>query len=152
ELGLILRQAKELGFDAQFMGPEGVGNPDISKIAGEASEGLLVTLPQAFETDPKNADLVAAFEAKNQDPSGPFVMPAYTAVQLMAEGMQATESTDPFEVAEYLHQNTFDTPIGEVKYDESGDLEEFNFVVYNWHADGSKTKAQTGESQSDSAQ
>lgn len=152
ELGLILRQSKELGFDAQFMGPEGVGNPDISKIAGEASEGLLVTLPQAFETDPKNAELVAAFEAKNQDPSGPFVMPAYTAVQLMAEGMKATESTDPYEVAEYLHQNTFDTPIGEVKYDESGDLEEFNFVVYNWHADGTKSKADTGEAQSDAAQ
>ncbi|WP_048306588.1 branched-chain amino acid ABC transporter substrate-binding protein [Halomonas sp. PR-M31] len=141
ELGLLLRQSRELGFDAQFMGPEGVGNPDISKIAGEASEGLLVTLPQAFETDPANADLVKAFEAKNQDPSGPFVMPAYSAVYLMAEGMKETESTDPYEVADYLHENTFDTPIGEVKYDEKGDLEEFNFVVYNWHADGTKTEA-----------
>ncbi|SDK97928.1 branched-chain amino acid transport system substrate-binding protein [Modicisalibacter muralis] len=149
ELGLILRQSAELGLDAQFMGPEGVGNPDISKIAGEASEGLLVTLPKAFETDPANADLVAAFEAKDQDPSGPFVMPAYTAVQVIAEGMEATDSTDPFEVAEYLHENTFDTPIGKVDFDEKGDLEEFEFVVYRWHADGTKTpvntdKAQTG--------
>lgn len=141
ELGLILRQSAELGFDGQFMGPEGVGNPDISKIAGEASEGLLVTLPQAFETDPKNADLVAAFEAKGQDPSGPFVMPAYTAVQVMVEGMKATGSMDPFEVADYLREATFDTPIGEVNFDENGDLEEFNFVVFTWHADGTKSEA-----------
>ncbi|GAB2799725.1 branched-chain amino acid ABC transporter substrate-binding protein [Halomonas shantousis] len=142
ELGLLLRQSREQGYDAQFMGPEGVGNPDISKIAGDASEGLLVTLPQAFETDPANADLVAAFEAKNQDPSGPFVMPAYTAVYLMAEGMKETGSTDPYEVAEYLHSNTFETPIGQVQYDEKGDLKEFNFIVYNWHADATKTEAE----------
>jgi branched-chain amino acid transport system substrate-binding protein len=45
ELGLLLRQSKEQGFDAKYMGPEGVGNKDISAIAGPASEGLLVTCP-----------------------------------------------------------------------------------------------------------
>lgn len=142
ELGLMLRQASEQGLKARFMGPEGVGNPDISAIAGEASEGLLVTLPPAFETDPRNADLVKAFEAKNEDPSGPFVMPAYTAVQLMAEGMKGTKSTDPLKVADYLRANTFETPIGQVQYDEKGDLKSFNFVVYTWHADGTRTKVE----------
>ncbi|MCP5459801.1 MAG: ABC transporter substrate-binding protein, partial [Gammaproteobacteria bacterium] len=56
ELGLILRQSKEQGFDAGFMGPEGVGNKAISEIAGPASEGLLVTLPADFSTNPANAD------------------------------------------------------------------------------------------------
>lgn len=141
ELGLLLRQSRELGFDAPFMGPEGVGNPDISKIAGEASEGLYVTLPPAFETDPRNADLVAAFKAKDQDPSGPFVMPAYTAVELIADGIKGADSSDPYDVAEYLKANSFDTPIGKVEYDEKGDLNDFNFVVYNWHADGTKSEA-----------
>lgn len=141
ELGLILRQSQELGLKAQFMGPEGVGNPDISAIAGAASEGLLVTLPPAFETDPKNADLVKAFQAKNQDPSGPFVMPAYTAVQLMAEGMTGTRSEDPEKVADFLRSNTFETPIGPVEYDAKGDLKAFNFVVYTWHANGTRTEA-----------
>ena len=141
ELGLILRQSAELGLDAQFMGPEGVGNKDISAIAGEASEGLLVTLPPSFELDPKNKGLVDAFEKKNQDPSGPFVMPAYAAVQVMADSMKATGSTDAEEVAEYMHKASFTTPIGDVKYDEKGDLTSFNFVVYNWHADGTKSPA-----------
>ena len=66
ELGLILRQARQQGFDAGFMGPEGVGNKDISAISGPASEGLLVTLPADFSKDPANAELVKAFEAKGR--------------------------------------------------------------------------------------
>ncbi len=141
ELGLILRQSKELGLNAQFMGPEGVGNKDISSIAGAASEGLLVTLPPSFEKDPKNASLVQAFKNKNQDPTGPFVMPAYSAVQVMADSMKATGSTDSEEVAAYMHKTAFSTPIGNVKFDEKGDLTSFNFVVYNWHQDGTKSEA-----------
>ncbi|WP_442909263.1 branched-chain amino acid ABC transporter substrate-binding protein [Halopseudomonas sp.] len=139
ELGLILRQASEQGLDVRFMGPEGVGNTDISAIAGEASEGLLVTLPKAFDEDPKNADLVEAFKAKNEDPSGPFVFPAYAAVQVIADGIKLAKSTDTEAVAAALRANSFDTPTGTLAFDEKGDLKDFNFVVYEWHADASKT-------------
>ncbi|MBY4675727.1 branched-chain amino acid ABC transporter substrate-binding protein [Marinobacterium arenosum] len=139
ELGLILRQSKEKGFGAKFMGPEGVGNPDISKIAGEASEGLLVTLPQSFDQDPENQKLVAAFKAKGEDPTGPFVFPAYSALQVMTDSMKATGSVSPDELAEYMRGNAFDTTTGKLEFDAKGDLKQFSFVVYNWHADGSKT-------------
>ncbi|GAA6130757.1 branched-chain amino acid ABC transporter substrate-binding protein [Halopseudomonas sabulinigri] len=139
ELGLILRQASEQGLDVRFMGPEGVGNTDISAISGEASEGLLVTLPKAFDEDPKNADLVEAFKAKNEDPSGPFVFPAYAAVQVIADGIKLAKSTDTEAVAAALRANSFDTPTGTLAFDEKGDLKDFNFVVYEWHADASKT-------------
>lgn len=139
ELGLILRQSREKGFDAQFMGPEGVGNPDISKIAGKASEGLLVTLPQSFEKDPANQALVAAFKEKGEDPSGPFVFPAYSALQVMTESMKATGTTDSEKIAEHLRGNAFKTTTGNLEFNAEGDLKEFSFVVYNWHADGTKT-------------
>lgn len=139
ELGLILRQSAEQGLKVGFMGPEGVGNSDISAIAGEASEGLLVTLPKAFDEDPRNADLVAAFKAKNEDPSGPFVFPAYAAVQIIADGIKLAGDTDTAKVAEALRSNEFDTPTGMLSFDEKGDLQDFNFVVYQWHADATKT-------------
>jgi branched-chain amino acid transport system substrate-binding protein len=139
ELGLILRQAEQAGLDATFMGPEGVGNKDINTIAGEAAEGLLVTLPPAFDQKEANQELVEAFEAKGEDPSGPFVLTSYTAVQLIANGIEKAESTDPFEVAEALRSGSFETPIGTVEYDKTGDMKSFEFVVYEWHSDGSKT-------------
>jgi branched-chain amino acid transport system substrate-binding protein len=141
ELGLLLRQSAEKGLEARFMGPEGVGNSEISAIAGAASEGLLVTLPKSFDQDPKNQALVAAFKEKNQDPSGAFVFPAYAAVQVIAEAIDKADSTDTAKVAATLRANSFETPTGTLAFDEKGDLKDFSFVVYEWHQDGSKSEA-----------
>src|SRR5476651_2041019 len=140
ELGLILRQAKEKGLNAGFMGPEGVGNASISQIAQDASEGLLVTLPKSFDTDPANKELVAAFAAKKEDPSGPFVFPAYAAVEVIAGGIEAAKSEDTAKVAAAIHAGTFKTPTGELSFDAKGDLKDFKFVVYQWHFGKPKTE------------
>ncbi|TWR92847.1 branched-chain amino acid ABC transporter substrate-binding protein [Pseudomonas saxonica] len=141
ELGLILRQAQEKGLKAKFMGPEGVGNDSISQIAQGASEGLLVTLPKAFDTDPANAALVKALKDKKQDPTGPFVFPSYSAVDVIVGGIKAANSEDPAKVAEAIHAGTFKTPTGDLSFDDKGDLKDFKFVVYEWHFGKPKTEA-----------
>ncbi|MEB0204972.1 branched-chain amino acid ABC transporter substrate-binding protein [Pseudomonas sp. CCC3.1] len=140
ELGLILRQAKEKGVNAKFMGPEGVGNDSISQIAQGASEGLLVTLPKSFDTDPANKAIADAIKADGKDPSGPFVFPAYSAVELIAQGITAAKSEDTAKVAAAIHAGTFKTPTGDLSYDAKGDLKDFKFVVYEWHFGKPKTE------------
>jgi len=139
ELGLILRQSAEKNFDAGFMGPEGVGNSEINSISGGASEGLMITSLPSFELRPENKALVEAFKAKDQDPSGAFVMTSYAAVKAIADAIAMTEGTNTEEIQKALRSNSFDTPIGEINFDDKGDLEKFDFVVYEWHADGTKT-------------
>lgn len=141
EMGLLLRQAAEQGVKAKFMGPEGAGNPDINAIAGDAVEGMLLTLPKDFSTDPANAAIVKAFQAKKRDASGAFQLSAYAAVQAIVDGIKATGSDDPEQVAKWLHANTVKTPVGELKWTQQGDLESYPYVVYTWHKDGSKTLA-----------
>ncbi|RBL67439.1 leucine ABC transporter subunit substrate-binding protein LivK, partial [Pseudomonas sp. MWU13-2625] len=141
EMGLLMRQAREQGVKATFMGPEGVGNKDVTAIAGPASEGMLVTLPADFSADPANAALVKAFADKKRDPNGPFQMPSYAAVKIVADAIAGAKTTDPTKVAAYMHKTTFDTPIGKVAYDAQGDLKAFKFVVYTWHKDATKTAA-----------
>ena len=140
ELGLILRQAKEKGLNAKFMGPEGVGNDSISQIAQGASEGLLVTLPQAFDQQPENKALVAKFVADKKDPTGPFVFPAYTAVEVIAQGIEQAKSEDTAKVAKAIHDGTFKTPMGDLSFDDKGDLKNFKFVVYEGHFGKPKTE------------
>ncbi|AYG46330.1 branched-chain amino acid ABC transporter substrate-binding protein [Pseudomonas sp. Leaf58] len=140
ELGLILRQAQEKGLKAKFMGPEGVGNDSISQIAQNASEGLLVTLPKSFDADPQNKKIVDAIKADGKDPSGPFVFPAYSAVELIAQGIKAAKSEDTAKVAEAIHAGSFKTPTGDLSYDAKGDLKDFKFVVYEWHFGKPKTE------------
>lgn len=140
ELGLILRQAKEKGLNAKFMGPEGVGNDSISQIAQGASEGLLVTLPKSFDTDPANKAIVEEFAKNKQDPTGPFVFPAYSAVEVIAGGIAAAKSEDTAKVAAAIHAGTFKTPTGDLSFDAKGDLKDFKFVVYEWHFGKPKTE------------
>ncbi|AIG05181.1 branched-chain amino acid ABC transporter, periplasmic branched-chain amino acid-binding protein BraC [Pseudomonas fluorescens] len=141
ELGLILRQSQEKGLKAKFMGPEGVGNDSISQIAQGAAEGLLVTLPKSFDAEPANKAIVDAIKADGKDPSGPFVFPAYSAVQLIADGVKAAgTSDDATKVAAAIHAGTFKTPTGDLSFDAKGDLKDFKFVVYEWHFGKPKTE------------
>lgn len=139
EMGLLLRQGAEQGLKVKFMGPEGVGNPDINAIAGGAVEGLLVTLPADFTKDPSNAAIVKAFTDKKRDPTGAFQMTAYSATQAIAEGIKGAGADDPTKVAAYLHANSVSTPIGKISWNKQGDLNDFKFDVFTWHKDGSKT-------------
>ena len=140
ELGLILRQAAEKGLKAKFMGPEGVGNKDISAIGGPASEGLLVTLPNKYDLVPANAPLVAAFKAKGQDSSGPFVWTTYAAVQTLAAGIAKAGEDDPAAVAAAIKATPVETVMGPLSWAPNGDLKGFEFGVFQWHADGTSSQ------------
>jgi branched-chain amino acid transport system substrate-binding protein len=139
EMGLLLRQGAEQGLKVKFMGPEGVGNPDINAIAGASVEGLLVTLPADFTQDPSNATIVKAFTDKKRNPGGAFQLTAFSATKAIAEGIKGAGVDDPVKVAAYLHDNTVETPIGKLSWNKQGDLNEFKFDVFTWHKDGSKT-------------
>lgn len=116
-----------------------MGNPDINAIAGPAVEGMLLTLPADFTLNPVNAEIVKAFKDKKRDASGAFQLTAYAATQVIADGIKGAGSEDPTKVAQYLHANSFQTPIGKTSWNKQGDLNAFEFEVFTWHKDGSKT-------------
>ncbi|PKH23811.1 leucine ABC transporter subunit substrate-binding protein LivK [Enterobacterales bacterium CwR94] len=145
ELGQILRQAKAAGLKTGFMGPEGVGNATLSNIAGDASEGTLVTLPQRYDQLPENKAIVDAIKANKEsnrkDPTGPFVWTTYAALQSLAAGLEKADGQEPADIAKYLKANTVPTVMGNLSWDEKGDLKGFEFGVFTWHKDGSSTVA-----------
>ena len=141
EMGQMLRQARAVGLKTQFMGPEGVGNASLSNIAGDAGEGMLVTMPKRYDQDPANSAIVDALKAQKKDPSGPYVWITYAAVQSLATAMERTGSDDPLALIKDLKANGAKTVIGPLSWDEKGDLKGFEFGVFQWHADGSSTIA-----------
>ena len=67
-------------------------------------------------------------------------MGSYTAVQVIADSIKAV-GNDGSKVAKHLHTASFDTPLGKLAWDAKGDLKAYDFQVFNWHKDGSKTPA-----------
>lgn len=138
EMGQILRQARAAGLKTQFMGPEGVGNSSLSNIAGAASEGMLVTLPKRYDQVPANQAIVDALKAKKQNPTGPFVWTTYAALQSLTVGMTRSKSEEPADIVKNLKEGaTVPTVMGDLSWNEKGDLKGFEFGVFKWHADGS---------------
>ena len=140
EMGLLLRQASEQGLKVRMMGPEGVGNPEVNAIAGAAVEGMLVTLPADFSSNPKNASVVKAFQDKKRNPGGAFQLTSFAAAQVLLEGIKAA-GDNPAKVADHLHKATIETVIGPVSWSAQGDLKAFDFQIFQWHKDGSKSLA-----------
>ena len=139
ELGLIIRQGAAQGFAPAYMGADGVDNQDIFAIAGTAADGLLATVPMNFADQPENAEIVAAIKAKGGEPNGPFIMPAFSAVQVIVDAANAIKSDDPAAVAVELHTGkSYTTPIGTVAFEENGNLKDFRSVVYALRSDGSR--------------
>ncbi|MBU5857073.1 hypothetical protein JVV04_20250, partial [Vibrio cholerae O1] len=71
------------------------------------------------------------FTTYGRSPDGAFTFPAYAAIQIIADTLNAV-GDDASKGADHMHSNSFDTAIGAVAYDEKGDLKQFEFSVYKW--------------------
>ncbi len=136
EFSKIVRQGADQGFTPQYMGSDGIANGDVFAIAGDAAKDILITVPTDFSSRPENADLVKAFKDKKEDPTGPFVMPAYSAVKVIVDTANELKTEDSEKIAEALHSGkAYKTPIGEISFQKNGDLKAFPFAVYKMNKD-----------------
>jgi branched-chain amino acid transport system substrate-binding protein len=131
EAGLIVRQAREQGFEAQLMSGDALNDKQFWEITGPTGEGTLMT----FAPDPRKlataADIVAKFRAEGYDPEG-YTLYTYAALQVFLDAAKKAGSTEPEEVAAALREGTFDTVLGPIAFDDKGDVEEPKYVMYKW--------------------
>ena len=89
EGGLILSQAKKLGLNVQFMGADGLNNPELINIAKDAAEGFLASSPLVFEVAGDEAlKFKADFEAKYGSTPDWMAANAYDAVGIIAKAIE----------------------------------------------------------------
>ena len=142
-IGLLIPDARSAFWQACSTALRVIGHwtGPLSNIAGDAAEGMLVTMPKRYDQDPANQGIVDALKADKKDPSGPYVWITYAAVQSLATALERTGSDEPLALVKDLKANGANTVIGPLNWDEKGDLKGFDFGVFQWHADGSSTAA-----------
>ena len=140
EMGLMVRQARAQGVDAVFIGAEGLATNEFWAITGEAGAGTLFTYAPEVKTRPAAQDALKQIVATGAEPDN-FAFYYYAAVQVLASAIEEAKSADPGDVADVMHEKTFDTVVGEMAFDEKGDLKAPEYVFYEWR-DGKYTLAQ----------
>jgi branched-chain amino acid transport system substrate-binding protein len=135
EAGLILRQMREQGLQAQLISGDALVTDEFWSITGDIGNGVLMTFSPDPRANPNAQDVVAAFEAQGINPEG-YTLYTYAAIQTWAKAANEAGTTDFGPVVEKLNTMTFETVIGDLSFDEKGDVTLPGYVFYEWQ-DGS---------------
>lgn len=131
--GLILSQAMKLGIKAQFMGADGLNNPELINIAKEAAEGFIASTPFIFEANEAGMKFKADFEAKYSVTPDWMAANAYDCVGILADVI-AKVGTDRTAIRDGLQ--AMDSPetgynglTGVTYFDANGDCQKPAYVA-----------------------
>jgi branched-chain amino acid transport system substrate-binding protein len=129
---LMLRQAREQGMSAQFISADATNSQEFWSISGPAGEGMRFSDASSAINLDSAKDVVAKFRADGYEPEG-YTLSSYAAIQAWAAATTKAGSTDAEKVAESLRANTIPTVIGDLGWDEKGDLKQIRYAWFLWH-------------------
>lgn len=125
---LIIKQARQMGIEAEIMGQPGLYSQNVIDIAGDASEGLLCSgVFVADGADEKGQEFVTKYGEKynGEVPDG-FAALAYDQMYVLADAAERAMEANDGELtrqtlAEALKETNYEGVTGTVNFDENGD-------------------------------
>jgi len=140
--GPMLKQMKQLGINAKFMGGDGICTTELPKLSGEGigddqvfcAEAGGVEGEEKAGMDKFRADFKAKFGADVQV-YAPYV---YDAVKVMANAMVTAGSADPKVYLPALKATNYKGVTGNIAFDEKGDIKNGALTLMTYKA-GART-------------
>lgn len=130
DIGIILRQAKKELPNLRLISGDALVNAEFMFVAGEASEGSYFTFGPDMRLKPEAADVVAAIREEDAyEPEG-YTLYSYGAVQAWAQAVEKAGTLKPQAVIEALKTGSFDTVLGNIGFDEKGDVTGISTFVW----------------------
>ncbi len=124
--GPMLRQMKQLGIAAKFMGGDGICSSELIKLAGDGMGDGQVICAEAGGVSPDKAAALDTWKASFKTRTGadvqiyaPYV---YDATMVMAAAMQSANSADPKKYLPALAKISYDGVTGKIAFDSKGDI------------------------------
>jgi branched-chain amino acid transport system substrate-binding protein len=133
ESGMLARQLRQAGLGTQLISGDATVTQEFWSISGDAGEGTMMTFPPDPRNNPEAAPVVEKFKGNGIDPEG-YTLYTYAAIQVFAQAAANTKSTALDDLTGALHKDTFKTVLGEIRFDEKGDVVGPTYVFYKWHA------------------
>ena len=131
--GPMVKQMKELGIKAKFLGGDGVCTPEFMKLGGEASEGQFCSLPgMPLEKLAKGPEFKDKFTKKFNAEIQLYAPYLYDAVMVMADSMKRANSVEPAKYLPEIGKTKYDGVTAMIEFDELGDLKGGAISVYQY--------------------
>jgi branched-chain amino acid transport system substrate-binding protein len=134
--GPMLRQMKQLGISAKFMGGDGVCSEQMPVLAGEGliDDVVLCSEPGGIEDAQKKVmeDFRAAFRKKYNGNVQIYSPYAYDATWLMITAMQKASSSDPAKYLPVMASSKYQGVTGLIEFDAKGDVKNSALTLYTF--------------------
>ncbi|MBS1189159.1 MAG: amino acid/amide transporter substrate-binding protein, family [Rhodocyclaceae bacterium] len=131
--GPLVKQMKELGIKAKFLGGDGVCTPEFMKLGGDAAEGQFCSLPgKPLEKLAKGPQFREKFTKRFNADIQLYAPYVYDAVMVMADSMQRANSVEPAKFLPQVGKARYDGVTATIEFDPKGDLKDGAISLYQY--------------------
>jgi branched-chain amino acid transport system substrate-binding protein len=134
--GPMLRQMKQLGIQAKFMGGDGICTEQLPSLAGAGMSDGQVVCAEAGGVEESQKKIVEKFRDDYKKKFGlevklyaPYV---YDAVMVMVAAMQKANSVEPAKYLPELAKINYDGVTGKIEFDARGDMKNGLLTLYTY--------------------
>ena len=134
--GPMLRQMKQLGISAKFMGGDGICTEQLPSLAGAGMSDGQVVCAEAGGVEESRKKIVEKFRNDYKKKFGievklyaPYV---YDAVMVMVAAMQKANSVEPAKYLPALAKISYDGVTGKIEFDARGDMKNGLLTLYTY--------------------
>jgi branched-chain amino acid transport system substrate-binding protein len=118
----MIKQMKQLGVNAQFLGGDGMQTPKFINLAGADAEGTIASNPGLpLAKMPGGEAFKQKFNARFGEIQN-YSPYAYDAVYVMVEAMKRAKSSDPAKYLAEMPKTDYQGVTGHIRFDSKGDL------------------------------
>jgi branched-chain amino acid transport system substrate-binding protein len=134
--GPMLRQMKQLGIKAKFMGGDGICTEGLAKLAGDAIGEDQVVCAEAGGVEEAQRkgmeEFRAAYKKKFNTEVQIYAPYVYDATMVMVEAMKKANSSDPAKYLPELAKIQYKGVTGPIAFDSKGDIKDGTLTLYTY--------------------
>lgn len=121
-VGLIAKQARQLGIKSTFLGGDGWDSPDLVKIAGDAiNGGYFSNHYSSDDTSTEVVQFLKDYKAKYNETPDALAALGYDAAKMLFEAIKNAKSTDGEAIRQALLKTDLTSVTGHIKLDANRD-------------------------------
>lgn len=134
QAGPMLRQIKQLGINAKFLTGDGGCSPEMIKLAGDAMSASAYCSMAGLPLDkmPGGAAFRDQYRKRFNGEVQLYAPYAYDAAMAIIKAMEKSGSVEPAKYLPELKKTNFPGVIGNVAFDDKGDIKEGAVTIYSY--------------------
>jgi branched-chain amino acid transport system substrate-binding protein len=134
--GPMLRQMKQLGINAKFMGGDGICTEQLSSLSAGAMADGQVVCAEAGGVEDSGKKAMDSFRSDYKKKFGVevklYAPYAYDAVMVIGDAMQRANSAEPAKYLPELAKISYQGVTGKIEFDARGDMKQGTLTLYTY--------------------